>query len=93
MEDESLITHTTDRTFAERLMSDRHLVSDQGSHYVITSVLHMADPFGESMWPIYGHLEGAHETCPTADALDGLGAGLLEPCGRPPLPEPAPEAF
>jgi len=93
MQDEHLIIQTTDRTFAARMMNDHHWVSDQGSHYVITSVLHMADPFGESMWPIYGHLEGAHETCPTADALDGLGAGLLEPCGRPPLPEPAPEAF
>jgi hypothetical protein len=59
-----LITHTTDRTFAERLMRDRHLVSDQGSHYVITSVRHMHDPFGKSMWPIHGHLESASETCP-----------------------------
>jgi len=65
MEDESLITHTTDRTFAERLMSDRHLVSDQGSHYVITSVRQMNDPFGKPMWPIYGHLESVYETCPS----------------------------
>ena len=59
-----LITQTTDRTFAERLMSDRHLVSDQGSHYVITFVRHMNDPFGKSMWPIHGHLESASDTCP-----------------------------
>ena len=59
-----LITQTTDRTFAERLMSDRHLV-DQGLHYVITGVRHMNDPFGKSMWPIHGHLESASETCPT----------------------------
>jgi len=65
MEDESLITHTTDRTLAERLISDLHWVNDQGSHYVITSVRHMADPFGKSMWPIYGHLESVYETCPT----------------------------
>jgi len=47
-------------------MNDRHWVSDQGLHYVITSVLHMAGPFGEPMWPIHGHLERAYETCPPA---------------------------
>ena len=67
MQDEHLITQTTDRTFAERLMNDRHWVSDQGSHYVITGVRHMNDAFGKSTWPIHGHLERAYETCPAAD--------------------------
>jgi hypothetical protein len=46
-------------------MSERHLVDDQGSHYAITSVRQMNDPFGKSMWPIYGHFESVDETCST----------------------------
>ena len=58
-----LIGQTMNRAFAERLISDRHLV-DEGLHYVITAVRHMNDPFGKSMWPIHGHLESASDTCP-----------------------------
>lgn len=66
MEDDPVITQTTDRTFAERLMVNRHWVSDQGSHYVITAVPLMADTPGrdEPMWSIHGHLERDDEICP-----------------------------
>jgi hypothetical protein len=58
-----LISHTTDRAVAERLMNDHHWVSDEGSHYVITSVRHIADPFGKSMSPFHGYLEPADTNC------------------------------
>jgi hypothetical protein len=59
-----LINYTTDRAVAERLMNDHHWVSGEGSHYVITSVRHIADPFGKSMWPFHGYLEPANNNCP-----------------------------
>ena len=64
IERDQLITQTTDKTIAEQVMNDHHWVSGEGSHYVVTSVRHMRDPFGKSMWPIFGHLESANETCP-----------------------------
>ncbi len=68
MKDDTLITQTTDRAFAERLLSDRHWVSDRGAHYVITSVPLMADTPGrdQRLWSIHGHLERDDETCPIA---------------------------
>ena len=74
-----LIRQTMNRTFAERLMSDRHLI-DQGLHYVITAVRHMNDPFGKSMWPIHGHLESASEICPVGGSYgvsNGWGSARL----------------
>jgi hypothetical protein len=68
MEDDPLISETTDRNLAERLMSEPHWVSNQGAHYVITSVRLMADTPGrdEPMWSVLCHLERADETCPIA---------------------------
>jgi hypothetical protein len=64
MAQDPLISHTMDQTVAERLMFDQHWVSDQGVHYVVTSVGHMTDPFGKPMWPFHGRLEAANEDCP-----------------------------
>jgi hypothetical protein len=61
-----LITQTTDRAFAEDLMRERHWVDDTGAHYVVTSVLLMADTPGRDtpIWSVHGRLERDDETCP-----------------------------
>jgi hypothetical protein len=79
MAGDPLITHTMDRTVAERLMIDQHWVNDQGVHYVVTSVRQLADPFGKSMWPFHGRLECAEDDCPIRGRSGGLRSrsGLL----------------
>jgi hypothetical protein len=67
MAQDPLISHTMDRTVAERLMIDQHWVSDRGVHYVVTSVRRMTDPFGKPMWPFHGRLEDADEDCPIGE--------------------------
>jgi hypothetical protein len=50
-------------------MNDHHWVDGEGSHYVITSVRHIRDPFGMSMWPFHGYLEPADNNCPIGRLL------------------------
>jgi hypothetical protein len=68
MEDDPESTTTADGALAERLMHERHWVSNQGLHYVVSSVLRMADPDtprrAEPMWSVHGRLERDDETCP-----------------------------
>jgi hypothetical protein len=66
---DQLLSYTTDRAVAEGLMNDHHWVSDEGSHYVVTAVRHIKDPFGKSMWPFHGYLEPADNNCPIGRLL------------------------
>ena len=62
---DSIIMRITDPALAEELMRDRHLVSDQGEHYVVTDVLLMADTPGRAAatWSVRGRLERGDEVC------------------------------